>query len=133
MSLVTAINAEYKDLDLRLKTHPNHGDIVPVRDVAAVRNSIKNILNTRPGERPFNPNFGTNLHELLFEPNDSITRYMIEKTIRQSLEEFEPRFRLIEINISDDPDNNAYNIFLNGIIVNTQREIELNLLIKRFS
>jgi phage baseplate assembly protein W len=131
MSLVTAIESEYKDLDLSLKPHPERGDILPLRDVAAIKNAIKNILNTRPGEKPFNSNFGCNLFGFLFEPDDIITRAAIRKSIVDSLSAFEPRFTVTEVLVNSA--DNAYNITISGTIINSQRDIDINLLIKRFS
>jgi phage baseplate assembly protein W len=131
MSLVTALESEYRDLDLSLKPHPERGDIVPLRDVAAIKNAIKNIINTRPGEKPFNPNFGCGMFGFLFEPDDIITRSAIRNSIADSLSLFEPRFRVTEVLVSSA--DNAYNITVSGTIINSQRSIDINLLIKRFS
>lgn len=131
MSLVTSLESEYKDLDLSLKLHPERGDILPLRDVAAIKNAIKNILNTRPGEKPFDANFGCNLFGFLFEPDDIITRAAIRKSIVDSLTEFEPRFRITEVAIGSA--DNSYNVTISGTIINSQRDIDINLLIKRFS
>jgi hypothetical protein len=131
MSIVTAASAQYKDLDLTLKPHPDRGDIIPLKDVAAIRNSIKIILGTRPGEKPFNPDFGCSLFGFLFEPDDVITRSSIRKAIIDSLGTFEPRFRVDDVVI--DSADNAYNVTISGQIVNTRRDIDINLLIKRYS
>lgn len=132
MSIVSALKAEYSDFDLTLKPHPERGDIVPLKDLAAVKNSIKNILNTRPGERPFAPTFGCDLYNYLFEPDDIITRAAIRRAINDSLLTFEPRFKVNDIDLSTD-NNNTYNITISGIIINSQRDVDITLLIKRFS
>lgn len=131
--LTTALNDEYRDFDARLKLHPERGDILPLRDDAAVRNSITNIVNTSPGERPFNPYFGCNLKDLLFEPNDEITRNLIKECIRASIEEFEPRFEIGELEVSETQGGAAYSVLISGVIINSQRDVDINLLIKRFS
>jgi len=131
-SPVIALNNEYKDFDPKLKTHPEYGDILPIRDVQAIKNSIKNILNTRPGERPFNQYFGCGLYDLLFEPNDAITKKLIKDTIKASIEEYEPRYKIIELKVEDSGEN-GYRVFMNGVIVNSQREVDISLLLKRFS
>ena len=61
----------WKDLDLLFRVHPVTGDVVTRTDVEAVKRSVRNIVLTNKYERPFKPNFGTSLRELLFELNTS--------------------------------------------------------------
>lgn len=132
-SIISAQEFGYSDLNLKFKTHPEYGDILPLRDIEAVKGSIRNILNTRPGEKPFDPEFGCGLQDYLFEPNDTITRYQIAQEIERSLGRFEPRIKVTEIEVSATSDENGYNVFISGILINSQREIDVNLLIKRLN
>ena len=69
----------YTDLDLRFKPHPNFGDVVPLKDIAAIKNSIRTILLTNKGERPFQPNFGCNITGYLLN-NQILLHYLFYKT-----------------------------------------------------
>ena len=130
-SQITSLSSDYKDLDLRMKLHPLHGDIRPVKDIDAIKNSIKNILLTKRGERPFKPKFGCNLSKYLFEPADAITTVLMKEEIEFSLSDQEPRVEVRNITIEDEPDNNAYSITIDVLIVNLQEEATIDLLLKR--
>ena len=80
---VTSRVKGWRDLDLSLTLHPIRGDIVPIKDDAAIKNSVKNLLITNFYERPFNDDIGANLRALLFEPADTITKISQEKTLEE--------------------------------------------------
>jgi len=121
----------YRDLDLQFKLHPQYGDIRPVTDINAIKNSIKNIIYTRRGESPFNPSFGSNVFNYLFENATDTTKYLLGQEIEYSIEENEPRVKLTKITVSDNRDANAYVIRLDMLIVNTQEEVDITLNLKR--
>lgn len=131
MTEVTAFQLDYQDLDLRMKAHPVYGDVRPSKGIEAIKGSIKNILLTRRGERPFDPLFGSNLVDYLFEPIDAITSNLMEDEIRFALNQYEPRINVTNVDIQDDLDRNAYNISIAAIIVNSQEEADLTLILER--
>ena len=98
----------HRDLDLSLKIHPIRKDIIPLKDDAAIKNSVKNLLLTNFYERPFNDDIGANLRALLFEPADAITRISLKENIRRVINKYEKRVLLQEIDIKDH--DNSYNI-----------------------
>ena len=106
---------QWSDLDLSLTLHPIRKDIMPLRDDAALRNSIKNLLLTNFYERPFNMGIGANMRALLFEPADSITRIAIRDNIARTISDHEPRVELIYIKVDDQADSNAYNIITHKV------------------
>lgn len=128
--------SEYKDLNLAFKINPlasadGRGDIRPVKDINAIRNSIKNILLTRKGERPFNPLFGCNLKDYLFEPADPITTASMRSEIYETLGNQEPRVKVKEVAIENYADRNAYAITITVLIVNTQQQVDVEFYLKR--
>lgn len=118
-------------MDLRMKLHPLYGDIRPVKDIEAIKNSIKNIILTNRGEKPFNPAFGSNISSYLFEPADAITKRNLGAEIRDSIQQWEPRVKLDEIIVSFDEDRNAFNVTILATIVNSERSIEVDLVLSR--
>lgn len=128
---IVGASREYKDLNLKFKLHPALGDVRPVKDLEAIKNSLRNILATRRGEKPFRPDFGCNLKAYLFEPADGITKAAIRQDITRSIEDNEPRVSIKEIAIEDYSDRNAYFITITAMIKNNQQEIELELLLER--
>jgi len=131
MTNLISSSDQYKDLDLALKPHPLFGDIRPVKDVDAIKNSIKNILLTKRGERPFNPRFGCDLTNYLFEPADRVTESLMRSEIEYSLGEQEPRIQINRVMIEDYPDRNSYAITINCFIINSQANVDLSLILER--
>ena len=107
-SQITARTSLYSDFDLAFKPHPNTGDITTLYDINAVKQSVKNLVLTNRGERPFAPNLGCDITGLLFEPADAFTAVSIKDAIRLTLDSYEPRVKIINIVVTPDQDNNRY-------------------------
>ena len=97
-------NVTYRDLDLRFNVHPVKKDVTKHLNEYAVINSVKNLVSINFFEKPFNPQFGSNLRALLFEPVDEITAVHIERAITEVIENYEPRVRVIEVVATLTPD-----------------------------
>ena len=107
----------FKDLSVTFKKHPVTDDLVTVKDKAAVAQSIKGLLLTRRGERPFQPELGSGLQNLLFEPLDYGSAAMIKQEIGKCINKYEPRVRVQKIYCNVDFDNNGYNVEMQYKIV----------------
>jgi len=105
---VVAREHTYADLDLMFNPNPVTGDINPVRDVEAIKRSVRNLILTNYNERPFQPEVGSGVRGLLFEPADIITIHEIEQEITRTLNNFEPRIRVLSVDVVDNSDNNEY-------------------------
>lgn len=119
----------WRDLDLSLKIHPIRKDIVPLKDDAAIKNAVKNLLVSNFFERPFQPTLGANLRGLLFEPADAITKLDLKQGIRRVLDTHEPRIKVLNIKVLDESDNNSYRITVNFLIkeYDTAESVEIVL------
>ena len=106
----------HRDLDLSLKIHPIRKDIIPLKDDAAIKNAIRNLLVTNFYERPFQDDLGANLRGLLFEPAGVLTNIQLRDNIRFCIEKYEPRVRVNSIDITDVVDENRYIIKVIPII-----------------
>ena len=100
----------YSDLDLGFTINPNTGDVARKFDTNAIKQAVRMIIQTRKGEKPFEPNFGCNLHNMLFENFDSVVRLAMISTIENALENYEPRIELINVDVRDYSDRNAVKI-----------------------
>lgn len=98
----------HRDLDLSLKIHPIRKDIIPLKDDAAIKNAIRNLLVTNFYERPFQDDLGANLRGLLFEPAGVLTNIQLRDNIRFCIEKYEPRVKVNSIDITDVVDENRY-------------------------
>ncbi len=99
----------YKDVSLSF-IHPASGDLLLATDIEAVKNSIRNIVLTPRGTRPFFPEFGTRVSRLLFELASPITASQIKNEIITSVEKFEKRISKFQVRVDDDHEKNAYRI-----------------------
>ena len=107
----------FKDLSVTFKKHPVTDDLVAVKDKAAIVQAITGILLTRKGERPFQPELGCDIQNLLFEPLDYASAGSIKQEIKETIDRYEPRVSVTEIVCQPDFDNNGYNVQLQYTIV----------------
>ena len=122
----------FKDLSVTFKKHPVTNDLVTVKDNAAVSQSIKSLLLTRRGERPFQPDLGSGLQDLLFEPMDYGTSALIKKEITETLNRYEPRVIITNLNCFPDFDNNGYEVELEYLIRGREdRPVGIDIFLER--
>ena len=107
----------FKDLSVTFKKHPVTDDLVQVKDKAAIVQAIQGILLTRKGERPFQPNLGCDVQNMLFEPLDYASAGTIKQEIRETINRYEPRVSVTEIECTPDFENNGYNVQVQYTIV----------------
>jgi phage baseplate assembly protein W len=116
---------QYKDIDLTLAVKPTSGDVYKKLDAAAVKQAVKNLIMTNELEKPFRPNYGANLRDLLFELADYGDDYIIEERIINSIERFEPRAEIVDIRVSEvDGYKNTIDTTITFKILNTSEVVE---------
>lgn len=103
----------HRDLDLSLKIHPIRKDIIPLKDDAAIKNAVKNLLVSNFYERPFQDDLGANLRGLLFEPAGLLTTLKIKDNIKSVIKKYEPRVALTDISVNNMESDNSYHISVN--------------------
>ena len=99
----------FKDINLSFKRHPVTNDVVTIRNEDAIKRSVKNIIFTILGEKPFEPNFGSVINESLFDLNTSLNEIRVSDEIKQSLLNYEPRIDNIDVTVTVTPDTNEMN------------------------
>ena len=99
----------FKDINLSFKRHPVTNDVVTISNEDAIKRSVKNIVFTILGEKPFQPNFGSVINNSLFELNTSMNEMRVSDEIKQSLINYEPRIQDIKVTTSIYPDSNELN------------------------
>ena len=100
----------YQDIDLSFKPNAATGDLIKTKNANVIKQSIRNILQTRQNERLGHPEIGAGVQELLFEPMNSITESRIVRKIADSLRILEPRCIIKDIHVMGNPDRNEYRI-----------------------
>ena len=99
----------FKDINLSFKRHPVTNDVVTIRNEDAIKRSVKNIIFTILGEKPFEPNFGSVINESLFDLNTNLSEIRISDEIRSSLLNYEPRISNLDVTVTVAPDTNEMN------------------------
>ena len=103
---------KFKDLSMSFKTNPLNDDLIGLKNTSAIARSLKNIVFTQPGEKFFNPDFGSRISESLFENVDDVSALAIEDEIRSSIINFEPRVNLLNVSVNPNPDDNEMNVVI---------------------
>ena len=104
------VSQGFKDISMSFQSNPLNSDLIALKNEIAIARSIRNIVFTVPGEKFFNENFGSNISRSLFENIDEITASIIVDEIRQSIQNFEPRVNLIDLQAFPDFNNNSFDI-----------------------
>ena len=125
------LNNIYSDIDFTFTKKPVVGDVALSYDEKAVIRSVRNLLATNHFERLFNPNLGSNINALLFEPISPLTANALKNEISTTIKNYEPRATLQDIEVSSQPDKNAYNVYLSFYIENATLPTTITLLLER--
>jgi phage baseplate assembly protein W len=105
---IKRISRSFKDISLSFEPHPVTKDLPILKNEAAIRRSVRNIVETIPTERFFNPSLGSNVSASLFEFVDFGTASIIQSQIETSIENFEPRVNNLKVNVDPRPDDNTF-------------------------
>jgi len=100
----------FRDISMTFQNNPLNSDLIVLKNETAIARSIRNIVFTLPGEKFFNPNFGSRVSRSLFENVDEISASIINDEIRNSINNFDPRVSLIDVQTIPDFDNGAFDV-----------------------
>lgn len=129
-SLVTSRDKVYKDIDLTFAKKPS-GEIYKKTDAAAVKQAVKNLIMTNKNEKPFQPDFGGDLNNILFELVDDDSEYEIEEVVREAVQRYEPRARVRQVITNLNPDANSLGLSIIFQIVNSTENVTIEANITR--
>ena len=118
-------------MDLNFTIHPIKKDINKHINEYAIINSVKNLVSTNFYEKPFQPEIGSNIRRLLFENIDSIVASQIEKSLGETISNFEPRVQMKKINVLASQDENGYNVTMEFFIINNPSPISIDFFLQR--
>jgi|TARA_Y100000015_G_C2367964_1_gene78508 phage baseplate assembly protein W len=129
-SILTSRKKSYSDIDLLFERKPS-GDIYRKTDADAVKQSVKNIVSTNRFEKPFEVFYGANITGMLFELADAGMGTHVEDQVKSAIEEYEPRARVLRINVFSNPDRNTLQVELLFRVTSTEQEVELQTTVSR--
>ena len=104
------VSQGFKDISMTFQSSPLNDDLIALKNANAIARSLRNIVFTLPGEKFFNPNFGSRITESLFENIDEISASIIIDDIRESIDNYEPRVELIDVKTFQNYENNAFDV-----------------------
>jgi len=104
------VSQGFKDISMTFQANPLNEDLIALKNANAIARSVRNIVMTVPGEKFFNPTFGSRITESLFENIDDITATVIIDEIRESIDNYEPRVDLLDVQAFPDYDNNSFDV-----------------------
>ena len=120
-----SVSQGFKDISMTFQRNPLTGDLIALKNTNAITRSIRNIIFTYPGEKPFDPEFGSQISRSVFENITPITAIKIKREIEYSINRYEPRVILTEVDVSPNYDGNAFDVLIAynvvGIDVPTQQ------------
>ena len=111
------VSQGFKDISMSFQSNPLNNDLIVLKNVNAITRSIRNIVLTTPGEKFFDPDFGSNVSKLLFENVDDITASQIQEEIEFSINNYEPRVKLLSVEVNPDFDNNLFDTIITYEVV----------------
>lgn len=115
---VTKQKTKYSDFFVNLNPHPAKKDLVIATNEQAVTMSIRNLLSTDKGERLYQPSIGSNIRSILFEPMGQATANALKRFIFETIDQYEPRAKIIETVVVPDYDKGQYNIIITYMLIN---------------
>ena len=118
------------DLDLFFARKTNK-DVNVIEDIQAVKRSIRNLVLFNPHEKPFHPEIGSNVRDILFEPMTPLTEVFLAKKIEEVLINHEPRVRLVRVNVNSNPDQNRYRVWIEFYVVNHPEPVTVETFLER--
>ncbi len=104
------VSQSFKDISMSFETNPLNDDLIALKNTSAIARSIRNIVFTQPGEKFFNPEFGSRVSESLFEVVDDVSSIAIRDEIRSSIINYEPRVKLLDVAVIPNEDDNEMNV-----------------------
>jgi phage baseplate assembly protein W len=128
---MATINKIYSDIDFTFTKKPVTGDVALSYDTQAVTRSIRNLLNTQNYDRPFNPDLGSQITGLLFENISPTVSSTLEIMISNIIKTYEPRATLQSVNVSSQPDKNAYSVSITFYVENATLPTTTTILLER--
>ena len=121
----------YKDLNLAFEQNTATKDIQKIKDVEAVKRSVRNLINTNHYEKPFHPEIGSNLRAMLFELMSPQMNHMISKQIENLINNYEPRCNLVQVFTQPRLDRNGYSVQISFRVQNHPDEVIVESFLER--
>ena len=106
------VSQGFKDISMTFQSNPLTNDLIALKNANAIARSVRNIVFTIPGEKFFDETFGTNINKSLFDNIDDLSASLVVDQIKESITNFEPRVRLVDVKAFPDFENNSFDVVI---------------------
>ena len=117
----------FSDIPINLDISPVTGNLSRLLNEEAIKQSIRNLILTAPGERLFDSNIGSGIYKLLFEPFDELTSFALQTEITNTIKNYEPRANLLNVKLNPSDADQTYYVNILFSIINSQRTAQLDI------
>lgn len=121
----------YSDFLVNLNPHPVSGALLRFANEKAVTRAIRNLILTNKGERLYQPDVGSNIRAMLFEPMSQFTANTIRKIIEDAITKYEPRAKILSVQVQPYEEQNRYVVTIVYILINKPDPISVNITLQR--
>jgi phage baseplate assembly protein W len=121
----------FSDFNFNFTSHPATADIVKVQDEEAVRSAIRNLIQTKNFDRPFHPEIGCGIHNLLFDNFTPLTIQLAKKAVGDILRAYEPRAEILDIQVTSPQDSNDLSITVIFRLINSDNPVKVTTILNR--
>jgi phage baseplate assembly protein W len=121
----------FSDISLGFGSNPATADVVQVTNEDAVKSSIRNLISTKNFERPFHPEIGCQIHNLLFENFTPVTLEIAKRMVFDVLTAYEPRAKILDIRVADSQDQNELNITVIFTLINSDKPVTVTTILNK--
>lgn len=122
---VQRVSKPFKDISATFQTNPLNNDLIGLKNENAISRSIRNLILTSPGEKPFQPDVGSEVYSSLFENLDQVTGSDIKQQIENTIIKYEPRVNLTNVVVKPNIENNSFDVSIHysiiGIVASAQQ------------
>ena len=122
---------DFIDLNLDFARNVVTNDIVKIEGVEAVKRSVKNLIQTNFYERPFHPEIGCGVRELLFELFTPVTGIFIQRKVEEVITNYEPRARISSVTVNEQPDRNGIDVTVYFYVMNMPNPVSVTTVLQR--
>ena len=121
----------FADVETDFETNPATDDVLRIKNAEAIKRSIRNIVLTNKGERPFNPRFGSNVTALLFENATPFVKFVLAEEIQDVIKNYEPRATNISVDVAGELDMNELIVNIHFTPINSTQSVSINMVLQR--
>jgi|TARA_R100001463_G_scaffold94008_2_gene148534 phage baseplate assembly protein W len=117
---VQRVSKPFKDISATFQTNPLNSDLIALNNSNAISRSIRNLILTVPGDKPFQPDLGSEVYDSLFDQLDQITAASIQSQIENTIIRYEPRVSLTSVDVKSNIPNNAFDVLITYEVIGVE-------------